>query len=99
MSISPISFGSLERASTTWQYAAPSYGFADYDHTIAHTQNLTEVSKPVFQALQSITALPPSTNPSYVLPSNTSNLLRLFSVIQSIAVDRIYPAPVFSFTA
>lgn len=99
MNISAISLTSLERAPASWPYAAPSYGFADYDHTAANTQNLTAVSKPVYQALQSAAAFPATANPSYVLPSDASNFLRLFSVIQATAVERIYPAPIFSFLA
>ncbi|HTX56823.1 MAG TPA: hypothetical protein VMD47_06935 [Candidatus Acidoferrales bacterium] len=99
MNLAAISVSSLERAPAAWSYAAPSYKFADYDHTIANTENLTEASRPTFQALQSAAALPASVNPGYVLPSNTSDFLRLFSVVQSTAVERIYPAPIFSFLA
>lgn len=99
MNVSPVSIASLERAPAAWSYAAPAYGFADYDHSIANTQNLTELSKPVYQALQSVAAFPASANPSYVLPSDTSNFLRLFSAIQATAVERVYPAPIFSFLA
>jgi len=99
MNVGAISISSLERASTTWTYAAPAYQFADYDHSLSSLTNLTEASKPVYQALQSAAAYPPSTYPSYVLPTNTSSFLRLFSTVQAIAAERIYPAPVFSFLA
>ncbi len=79
-------------------FAAPAYGFADYDDSLSDLTNLSQVSKPVYEALQSAAAFPPSANPSYVLPPN-SNFLRLFSAVQAIAAERIYPAPVFSFRA
>lgn len=60
--------------------------------------NLSQAAQPVFAALQSVAAFPPSADPSYVLPPN-GNFLRLFSAVQAIAAERIYPAPVFSFTA
>jgi hypothetical protein len=79
-------------------FSAPSYEFADFDDSFARLANLSEVSEPVYQALQSAAAFPPSANPGYVLPSN-GNFLRLFNAVQAIAAERIYPAPVFSFRA
>lgn len=99
MNVSPVSIASLESAPAARPYAAPSYELAAGEHAIANTQNLTELSKPVFQALQSVAAFPASANPSYVLPSDASNFLRLFSAVQSTAVERLYPAPIFSFLA
>jgi hypothetical protein len=66
--------------------------------TWASHANLSQAAQPVFEALQSAAAFPPSATPSYVLPPN-SNILRLFSAVQAIAAERVYPAPVFSFTA
>jgi len=99
MSISPVSVVSLERAPAAGPFAAPAQGFAGDGHTAAGSQNLTALSKPVYQALQSAAAFPASANPSYVLPADASNFLRLFSAIQATAVERVYPAPVFSFLA
>jgi hypothetical protein len=92
----PAPTETLPRA--TLAFAAPAYGFADYDHSLSQLTNLSQVSKPVYEALQSASAFPPSANPTYVLPPN-SNFLRLFSAVQAIAAERIYPAPVFSFRA
>lgn len=61
--------------------------------------NLSQAAQPVFEALQSAAALPASANPTYVLPVMGSNYLRLFSAVQAIAAERVYPAPVFSFSA
>ncbi len=61
--------------------------------------NLSEAAKPIFEALQSAAAFPPSANPTYVLPVNGSNFLRLFTAVQALAAERVYPAPVFSFRA
>jgi hypothetical protein len=61
--------------------------------------NLSEAAKPVFEALQSAAAFPPSATPTYVLPTDGSDFLRLFTAVQAIAAERIYPAPVFSFQA
>jgi len=60
--------------------------------------NLSEAAKPTFQALQAAATLPPAANPAFVLPAN-GNFLRLFAALQAAAAERIYPAPVFSFTA
>ncbi|HTV94050.1 MAG TPA: hypothetical protein VMG98_15195 [Verrucomicrobiae bacterium] len=60
--------------------------------------NLSEAAKPVFEALQAAAALPPSSNPGFVLPAN-GDFLRLFSAVTAIAAERIYPAPIFSFSA
>lgn len=72
--------------------AVPTHGFANPQG------NLSEAARPVYEALQAAAAFPPSTNPAYMLPSN-GNFLRLFSAVQAVAVERIYPAPIFSFTA
>jgi hypothetical protein len=60
--------------------------------------NLSEAAKPAFEALQASVALPPSSSPGFVLPAN-GNFLRLFSAVTAIAAERVYPAPVFSFSA
>jgi hypothetical protein len=60
--------------------------------------NLSEAAKPAFEALQASVALPPSSSPGFVLPAN-GDFLRLFSAVSAIAAERIYPAPVFSFSA
>jgi hypothetical protein len=85
----PTTVLNLPRASS---FAAPAYGFA------GTAGNLSQAAKPVFEALQAAAAFPPSANPTYVLPAN-GNFLRLFSAVQAIAAERVYPAPVFSFTA
>ena len=61
-------------------------------------ENLSAAAKPVFEALQATAALPPSSNPGFVLPAN-GDFLRLFSAVSAIAAERIYPAPIFSFSA
>ncbi len=66
--------------------------------TPANHGNLSQAAQPVFDALQSAAAFPPSADPTYVLPANGS-FLRLFNAVQAIAAERVYPAPVFSFTA
>jgi hypothetical protein len=76
---------------------APAFGVSTY-HFANPVGNLSEAAKPVFEALQSAAAFPPSAIPTYVLPTN-GNFLRLFSQVQAIAAERIYPAPVFSFSA
>ena len=60
--------------------------------------NLSQAAAPVFEALQSAAEFPPSMDPTYVLPVG-GDYLRLFSAVQAIAAERVYPAPVFSFTA
>jgi hypothetical protein len=87
---SPITVQNLPRASS---FQEPTYGF------VGSAGNLSQAAKPVFEALQSAAAFPPSAVPSYVLPVNGSNFLRLFTAVQEIAAERIYPAPVFSFQA
>lgn len=76
---------------------SPAFGVSTYRFANP-AGNLSEAAKPVYEALQSAAALPPTTNPGYVLPAN-ENILRLFSAVQAIAAERIYPAPVFSFSA
>jgi len=78
--------------------AAPAFESSPYRFAQSGL-NLSEAAKPVYQALQSAAAFPPSANPSYVLPVQTGNFLRLFSTVQAIAAERLYPAPVFSFLA
>jgi hypothetical protein len=62
------------------------------------SSNLSEAAKPVYQALVAAATIPPSTDPTFVPPSS-GNALRLYSAVQAIAAERIYPAPVFSFSA
>ncbi len=76
---------------------AASFGESAYRFANSVT-NLSEAAKPVFDALQAAVALPPSSNPGYVLPAN-GNFLRLFSAVTAIAAERVYPAPIFSFSA
>jgi hypothetical protein len=85
---SPSAVQTLPRASSQ----APSYAFA------GSAGNLSQAAKPVFEALQSAAAFPPSASPTYILPVN-GNFLRLFSAVQALAAERVYPAPVFSFIA
>jgi hypothetical protein len=61
--------------------------------------NLTQQAASVFQVLRAGTTYPASSNPSYVLPVDGFGLSRLFSTLQAIAVERVYPAPIFSFQA
>lgn len=60
--------------------------------------NLSQVAAPVYEALQSAAALPPSPNPTFIPPA-TGNALRLYAAVQALAAERVYPAPVFSFRA
>jgi hypothetical protein len=62
------------------------------------SSNLSEAAKPVFQALQATASVPPSSDPGFVLPAN-GDFLRLFSAVSAIAAERVYPAPIFSFSA
>jgi hypothetical protein len=64
----------------------------------ATPKNLSEAAHPVYQALQSAGAIPPSSDPTFVPPASGS-ALRLFAAVQAVAAERIYPAPVFSFSA
>jgi len=48
--------------------------------------------------LQSAGVIPPSSDPTFVPPASGS-ALRLFAAVQAVAAERIYPAPVFSFSA
>jgi hypothetical protein len=64
----------------------------------AASSNLSEAAKPVYQALQAATTIPPSADPTFVPPSG-GNALRLYAAVQAIAAERVYPAPVFSFSA
>jgi hypothetical protein len=90
--IPAISTGAVQNLPRPSSFAAPSYGFS------GSAANLSQAAKPVFEALQSAAAFPPSADPTYVLPVN-GNFLRLFSAVQALAAERVYPAPVFSFTA
>jgi hypothetical protein len=65
---------------------------------VATPKNLSDAAYPTYQALQSTGAIPPSTDPTFVPPPG-GNALRLYSAVQAIAAERIYPAPVFSFSA
>ncbi len=60
--------------------------------------NLSQLAAPVYQALQSTAAFPPSSDPTFVVPLGTG-VLRLYEAVQAIAAERLYPAPVFSFAA
>ncbi len=62
------------------------------------SQNLSQAAFPTYQALQSAAVVPPSTDPTFVPPAN-GNALRLYSAVQAIAAERVYPAPIFSFSA
>ncbi|MGA7569248.1 MAG: hypothetical protein WCC70_04755 [Candidatus Aquilonibacter sp.] len=61
------------------------------------SQNLSQTAYPTYQALQSVTAIPPSSDPTFVPPPN-GNALRLYAAVQAIAAERVYPAPIFSFS-
>ena len=60
--------------------------------------NLSQTAYPVYEALQAATTLPPSADPTFVPPPD-GNALRLYAAVAAIAAERVYPAPVFSFTA
>jgi len=60
--------------------------------------NLSAAAKPVYEALQAAGSLPPAADPTFVLPAN-GDFFRLFSAIQAAQAERIYPAPIFSFSA
>jgi len=85
---SPVA--NLARAARS--FAAPAYAFAN------PSGNLSEAARPVYQALQAAIALPPSATPEFILPAGGS-FLRLFTAVQAVAAERIYPAPIFSFSA
>lgn len=59
--------------------------------------NLTQQAAKVFSVLRAGTTY--TSTPAYVLPANGVGLSRLFSTLQAIAVERVYPAPLFSFQA
>ncbi len=61
-------------------------------------KNLSQAAYPVYQSLQAAATIPPSSDPMFVPPAN-GNALRLYSAVQAIAAERVYPAPVFSFSA
>jgi hypothetical protein len=65
----------------------------------ASPASLSAQAAPTFAVLQAGAGLPPSANPAYVLPASAQGFLRLFAALQAVAVERIYPAPVFSFQA
>ncbi|MGC2128513.1 MAG: hypothetical protein WA629_00330 [Candidatus Aquilonibacter sp.] len=62
------------------------------------SQNLSQAAYATYQVLQSVAGIPPSSDPTFVPPPN-GNALRLYSAVQAIAAERVYPAPVFSFSA
>jgi hypothetical protein len=61
--------------------------------------NLSEQAAPVYQVLRAGATIPPSSAPGYVLPPYGHGFSQLFNAIQAIAVEHVYPAPVFSFSA
>ncbi|HEY5340586.1 MAG TPA: hypothetical protein VIK27_06135 [Candidatus Aquilonibacter sp.] len=61
--------------------------------------NLSQQAAPIYQVLQGGAGLPPSANPSFVLPPSGAGFLRLYAALEAIAVEHVYPAPIFSFSA
>ncbi len=61
--------------------------------------NLSQQAAPTYQVLQGGAGLPPSANPSFVLPPGGAGFLRLYAALEAIAVEHVYPAPIFSFSA
>jgi hypothetical protein len=61
--------------------------------------DLSAAAAPTYRVLQGGGGLPASATPSFVLPANGRGFLALFNALQAIAVEHVYPAPVFSFSA
>jgi hypothetical protein len=62
-------------------------------------QNLTAAAAATYRVLGGGAAYPPSSTPSFVLPANGLGYLQLYQTLLAIAVERVYPAPIFSFEA
>jgi hypothetical protein len=71
---------------------------APREPAVPASQNLSQTAYPTYQALQSVAGIPPSSDPTFVPPAS-GNALRLYSAVQAIAAQRVYPAPIFSFSA
>jgi len=99
MSVAPIG---LPADTITLPPAHPVAPVAEVAHVApappAVPGNLSQAAQPVYDALQSAPALPPSATPLFIPPVN-GNVLRLYAAVQALAAERIYPAPVFSFRA
>jgi hypothetical protein len=61
--------------------------------------NLTDQAAQVYAVLRAGSTIPASYSPGYVLPVNEFGFSRLFSTLAAIAVEHVYPAPIFSFQA
>ena len=65
----------------------------------APSGNLTQQAVKTYQVLQGGAGFPPSADPTFVLPPDSRGFVQLFNTIQAIAVEHVYPAPIFSFSA
>ena len=61
--------------------------------------NLSQQAAKTYQVLQGGAGFPPSSDPTFVLPPDGRGFIQLFNTIQAIAVEHVYPAPIFSFNA
>jgi hypothetical protein len=61
--------------------------------------NLSQQAAGTYHVLSGGAAFPASNTPTFVLPANARGLIQLYNAIQAIAVERVYPAPIFSFSA
>jgi hypothetical protein len=93
MTISPVSVALDSSRSSAGRLSAP----AGSSSTAG--SNLSEQAAPTFRVLQGGGGLPPSGSPSFVLPPNGVGFLRIFTALEAIAVEHVYPAPIFSFSA
>ena len=67
--------------------------------TISEPPPATPAPTPAPAIVTSAPSLPPSRSPQYVLPSNPGLVARITATVHQIAVNAVYPAPIFSFSA
>ena len=79
--------------------AAPAPSPASVAQGLSPSGNLSQQAAGTYHVLSGGAAFPASNTPTFVLPANARGLIQLYNAIQAVAVERIYPAPIFSFNA
>lgn len=93
MHLSPVAGASGSQALVPSRQAGTSLA------PVSQPANLSNEAASTFQVLQGGAASPASGSPAFVLPADAAGFLRLYQALQAIAIERVYPAPIFSFQA
>jgi hypothetical protein len=81
------------------QAAQPQPAQRAVDSSAAGSGNLSQQAASTYEILRGGAGFPPSAEPTFVLPTNSRGFEQLYNALQAVAVEHVYPAPIFSFTA